>query len=115
MTDRPDALALMSADHREVAHLFDAYDALCERRASDIEKRAVTDRIRHLLGIRAQLEEEILGPALRQAPLDLAALGERMQHRRNGLMHARQAGTEREDESADPVGRPTRRHADAGR
>jgi hypothetical protein len=56
MTDRPDALALMSADYSEVTHLFEAYDALCERQASDIEKRAVTDRIRQLLRIRAQLE-----------------------------------------------------------
>jgi hypothetical protein len=115
MTDRPDALALMSADYSEVTHLFEAYDALCERQASDIEKRAVTDRIRQLLRIRAQLETEIVGPAMRESTLDLAALGERLQQRRDGLMNARRAGGEREDEAADPVGRPARRHADAGR
>jgi hypothetical protein len=111
MTTKQDALNLMSADLHEVAALFEAHDGLCARQASDIEKAAVIDRIRQLLSVRAQVEDEIVAPTLRHAKLDLAALGERMQQRRSELMaqyQAMLAGAEREDESADPVGRPAR-------
>ena len=111
MKTNEDGLAWMSTDHREVSGLFEAYDALCARHASEIEKMAVTDRIRQVLSVRAQAEEEVLGPTLHNAKLDLKALGERLQQRKSELMaqyQAMLAGTEREDESADPVGRPAK-------
>lgn len=104
-----DDWAWISTDQREVAGLFEAYDALCARNASELEKTAVTDRIRQLLSVRAQVEDEVLAPALRQAKLDLKALDARLQQRRSELMAQHQAdrrGCQREDESADPVGRP---------
>ena len=58
-------------------------DGLRARQASDIEKAAVIDRVRQLISVRAQVEEEILTPALRRAKLDLAALGDRMEQRRS--------------------------------
>ena len=106
-----DAFGWNSADHREVTGLFEAYDALCARQASEIEKVAVTNRIRQVLSVRAQVEEEVLGPALRKTQLDLTALSARLLQRRSELMaqyQARLAGGEREDENADPVGRPAK-------
>ncbi len=111
MTTKEDAVDLMNADRREVTGLFEAYDALCKRAASDIEKSAVTDRIRQLLSIRAQVEDEIVYPALLNSKLDLAALGASIQQRRRELMAQYKAmlgGPEREDENADPVGRPAK-------
>jgi hypothetical protein len=111
MTAKQHAPDSMNADLMEVATLFEAHDGLCARQASDIEKAAVIDRIRQLISVRAQVDEEIVAPALRQAKVDLGVLGERMQQRRSELMaryQAMLAGAEREDESADPVGRPAR-------
>ncbi len=109
MNSGKDDWAWANTHHREVAGLFEAYDGLCARQASELEKTAVTDRIRQLLGVRAQVEDEVLAPALRHTKLDLKALDLRLQQRRSELMAQCQAnlrGSQREDESADPVGRP---------
>ena len=111
MTANEEALNPLRADLREMDALFEAHDALCARQASDIEKSAVIDRIRQLLSIRAQVEEEIVHPALIEAGLDVAALGARVQQRRSELTAQYRdmlSGGEREDENADPVGRPSR-------
>jgi hypothetical protein len=111
MTTRQDAVELLRADHQEVMGLFEAYDSLCERHASDMEKSAVTERICLLLSVRSQVEEEIFYPALRQVNIDLVALGARLRQRMSALMAVHKkarGGLGRENESADPVGRPAK-------
>lgn len=65
----PDACSLLDADHRAVKKLFNQYDELAGSKAkSSIEKRRELARQICLeLTVHAQIEEEILYPALRKA------------------------------------------------
>lgn len=173
MTTRQDAVDLLKADHQEVTGLFEAFGALLERDASDIEKSALAEQICLLLSIHAQVLEEVFYPAVtpligdgalteearvdhaavkgliaeisvmkpsdsaydaklaalgeatgnhvkeeqgnlfpkvRKSNVDLMALGAKLHQRKNELMAQYKdmlGGREREDESADPVGRQT--------
>ena len=62
-----DAVSLLSADHEEVRQLFEEYDDLVDREASDEDKQEVADEICILLTVHASLEEEIFYPAAREA------------------------------------------------
>jgi hypothetical protein len=111
MTPRQDALDLLKGERLEVTGLFEAFESLCRRKASDIEKSAVIERIILVLNIRAQIEDELFHPAVRSANIDLVALGAQMHRRKSALMAQHKAllgRSEREDESADPVGRPSK-------
>ncbi len=56
---KPDAIALLKADHREVEALFEKF----EKASGDGRKREIAERICMELTIHAQIEEEIFYPA----------------------------------------------------
>lgn len=56
---KPDAIALLKADHREVEALFEKF----EKASGDGRKRDIAQRICMELTIHAQIEEEIFYPA----------------------------------------------------
>ena len=62
-SDAPrDAISLLKEDHRTVEQLFDQFED-----ADDSELSSIATRICELLTVHAQIEEEILYPAARQA------------------------------------------------
>jgi hemerythrin superfamily protein len=64
-TRRPDALALLKADHAEVKKLFKAYQKLADKNAEASERQALAEQICTMLTVHAQIEEEIFYPAAR--------------------------------------------------
>lgn len=71
-TQSNDAIALLTADHREVAAMFKQYDALGDRAKGG--KKKLADQICDALTVHAMIEEEIFYPALRDASKDAADL-----------------------------------------
>jgi hemerythrin superfamily protein len=65
-TRTPDAIALLTADHKEVKALFTEYEKLCKAEAEDSEKEAVAEQICEALKVHATIEEELLYPAARE-------------------------------------------------
>ena len=65
----PDACTLLDSDHRKVKKMFKAYETLTESKAAGVaqKKRDLANEICMELTVHAQLEEEILYPALREA------------------------------------------------
>ena len=61
LTDAPDAIALLEADHRQVEVLFDRYESA----GDDAEKGALAAEICLALKIHAQIEEELFYPPAR--------------------------------------------------
>lgn len=57
-----DAVALLKSDHRQVEDLFERFEA-----ADDSELSAIAERVCQLLTIHAQIEEELLYPAAKDA------------------------------------------------
>lgn len=64
--DATDAVALLTADHKEVKGLFKAYDKLAEGDADGGEKQALALQICAMLTAHATVEEELLYPAARE-------------------------------------------------
>jgi len=62
-----DALQLLTADHREVKAMFQQYDKLAEAGGRGDERMLLASQICVALTLHAQVEEEILYPAARQA------------------------------------------------
>jgi hemerythrin superfamily protein len=62
-----DAVALLTADHREVKDLFDEYEELAERDAEAGERKELAEEICRMLEVHAVIEEEIFYPSARQA------------------------------------------------
>ena len=62
----PDAIALLRADHKRVADLYEEY----EHTRSAAKKRAIVSKICLELSIHAQVEEEIFYPAVKAALKD---------------------------------------------
>ncbi|HEX7114445.1 MAG TPA: hemerythrin domain-containing protein [Steroidobacter sp.] len=63
VSDSPrDAVALLKQDHRTVEALFDQFE-----KAEEEERSSLAERICQLLTVHAQIEEEILYPAAREA------------------------------------------------
>jgi hemerythrin-like domain-containing protein len=65
-TRTPDALALLTADHREVKGLFKEYEKLCKADADADEKEALAEQICEALKVHTTIEEELLYPAARE-------------------------------------------------
>lgn len=66
--DAPDAIELIKQDHRKVQMLFGDFEALRNRSALDPDaKLRLVREICAELSVHAQIEEEILYPAIRQA------------------------------------------------
>lgn len=62
-TDSPrDAVALLKSDHRQVEDLFSKFEA-----ADDDELGTIAERVCQLLTVHAQIEEELLYPAAKEA------------------------------------------------
>ena len=72
----PDAIQLLSADHKEIDQLFKEYEKLCEDAADDGEKALLAGQICALLTVHATVEEEIFYPAARAAIDDQGLLDE---------------------------------------
>jgi hemerythrin-like domain-containing protein len=58
----PDAIALLEADHREVADYFETYETLSDA----VEKKALADKICLALKVHTQIEEEFFYPPARE-------------------------------------------------
>ncbi|GAB3458564.1 hemerythrin domain-containing protein [Massilia terrae] len=63
-----DAIAMLTADHREVKDLFEQYEKLTDR--AKVSKKKLADQICDALILHASIEEEIFYPALRAAAKD---------------------------------------------
>jgi hemerythrin superfamily protein len=63
----PDAIELLTADHKEVKTLFKQYDKLVESDGSEDEKQALAEQICQMLTVHATVEEELFYPAAREA------------------------------------------------
>jgi hemerythrin superfamily protein len=67
-----DAIAMLTADHKEVKAMFEQYDGLGDR--ANVTKKKLADQICTALTLHAAIEEEIFYPALRAASKDAADL-----------------------------------------
>lgn len=73
MTAKPiDAIAMLTADHKEVKAMFKQYDELGDRARA--AKKKLADQICTALTLHATVEEEIFYPALRAASKEAADL-----------------------------------------
>ena len=70
------AVALLTADHRDVKRLFKAYEKLVKTRADGSERQALARQICQMLTAHATIEEEIFYPAARAALPDQNLLNE---------------------------------------
>jgi len=72
----PDAIKLLTADHKEVKAMFTAFEALKKDDAGDHSKAELVQRICTALTIHATIEEEIFYPAVREAIDDIDLMDE---------------------------------------
>lgn len=63
-----DAIAMLTADHREVAELFEQYEKLTDR--AKVSKKKLADQICNALIAHTTIEEEIFYPAVRASSKD---------------------------------------------
>ena len=71
MTAKPsDAIAMLTADHKEVKAMFEQYEQLGDRAKGS--KKKLADQICTALTLHAAIEEEIFYPAVRAASKDAA-------------------------------------------
>lgn len=69
-TGSPDAVQLLTADHREVKSLFQEYQKLVDHEGADEEKQALAEQICMMLTVHATVEEELFYPAAESAIKD---------------------------------------------
>jgi len=62
-TEKNDAIALLTDDHKKVKDLFEKFEKLSDR--SKVNKKKIADQICLELTVHAQVEEEIFYPAVR--------------------------------------------------
>jgi hemerythrin superfamily protein len=72
----PDAIQLLTAEHKEVNAMFKEYQKLVDNEASASEKEALARQICLMLTVHATTEEEIFYPAAREAIEDEDLLDE---------------------------------------
>ena len=69
MTTKPtaqqDAVAMLTAEHREVKQLFEQFEQLTDR--AKVSKKKLADQICNALILHTTIEEEIFYPAVREA------------------------------------------------
>ena len=63
--EAPDAITLLTDDHKEVKKLFRKYEKLVKAEAGAQEREALARQICMMLTVHAQIEEEIFYPAAR--------------------------------------------------
>jgi hemerythrin superfamily protein len=66
-SNRQDAIELLTADHKSVKGLFQAFEKIKGREGADDEKAELVQRICSELTVHATIEEEIFYPAVREA------------------------------------------------
>jgi hemerythrin-like domain-containing protein len=66
--DSQDAIAMLTADHREVSAMFKQYEELGDRAKAG--KKKLADKICNALILHTTIEEEIFYPAMREASKD---------------------------------------------
>lgn len=66
---RPDAIQILTADHREVSRIFEQFEKIKDKDDA-AKKQSLVKRACDELTIHAQVEEEIFYPALRKALKD---------------------------------------------
>ncbi len=59
----PDAIKLLTQDHKDVKALFKEYEKLVKAEADDTQKQALAEQICEMLTVHAQIEEELVYPA----------------------------------------------------
>lgn len=62
----PDAVELLTADHKAVKNLFETYQKLVDKESDSKELIALANKICEALTVHAQVEEELLYPAMRK-------------------------------------------------
>jgi len=72
----PDAVKLLTADHKEVHALFEKYKKLSSADAPTEEREQLAQQICDMVTVHATIEEEILYPAARQAGVESDLLDE---------------------------------------
>jgi hemerythrin superfamily protein len=70
MTKSIDAIAMLTAEHKEVKTMFEQYEKLGDR--ANAAKKKLADQICAALTVHTTIEEEIFYPALRAASKDAA-------------------------------------------
>ena len=94
------AVKLLKADHKEVAALFEKFET-----ADEDEKGGIAEQVCQMLSVHAQIEEELLYPAARDAlEEDDAGLVDEAT-----VEHASVKDLVSQIESADPAGADSRR------
>lgn len=63
----PDAIRLLTQDHKEVKALFKEYEKLCKAEADESQKQALAEQICEMLTVHTQIEEELFYPAAHEA------------------------------------------------
>lgn len=63
----PDAIKLLTQDHKDVKALFKEYEKLSKADADESQKQALAEQICEMLTVHAQIEEELLYPAAQEA------------------------------------------------
>ena len=63
-TEKNDAIALLTDDHKKVKELFEKFEKLSDR--SKVNKKKIADQICLELTVHTQIEEEIFYPAVRE-------------------------------------------------
>ena len=63
---RPDAIQILTADHREVSKIFEQFEKIQDKDDTE-KKQSLVQRACDELTLHAQVEEEIFYPALREA------------------------------------------------
>ena len=66
-TATPDAIQLLTADHRSVKALFQTFEKIKDDDGAEDQKAAIVQRICSELTVHATIEEEIFYPAVREA------------------------------------------------
>ena len=72
----PDAIKLLTEDHREVHALFAKYQKLADAEADGSDRQALAEQICKMLTMHATIEEEIFYPGAREAGVDSDLLDE---------------------------------------
>ena len=74
MSQNPDTVDVLTADHDTIRRLFDAFKLMGEQAACDSERGAMVTRICQAFGIHIQLESELFYPAVRAATEEAALM-----------------------------------------
>ena len=75
-TEKNDAIALLTEDHKKVKDLFEKFEKLSDR--SKVNKKKIADQICLELTVHTQVEEEIFYPAVREPIKDDDLMDEAM-------------------------------------